>query len=223
MEGAGRGAVSALPCVQYGEGGNSWVQLLPGQQPHTQRVCPHVFSVERDGTTVLQPHPIRTPKPQTRREAGQETYEDDDGERWSRGWVSCGSSSRAAATGRAHGPMGRAWYSPCAAAPPLPCLVSLSAPNPGPLPGPLRPSPCLPASELRAACNQERKTGKAPPPRLTSTQQEVIKGLVAKHGDNVHVSSSRRIGRRACGQCLTLRLTVLLGDSRLKSSELGSR
>ncbi|PNH00466.1 hypothetical protein TSOC_013709, partial [Tetrabaena socialis] len=39
--------------------------------------------------------------------------------------------------------------------------------------------------ELRAACNLPRKSGKAPPPRLTSTQRQVVGALLEKHGENV--------------------------------------
>ena len=62
------------------------------------------------------------------------------------------------------------------------------------------------AAELRAACKLERKTGKAVPSRLTTTQQEVITRLVQKHGDNIHVGppagwygswGARRMGREA--------------------------
>lgn len=43
-------------------------------------------------------------------------------------------------------------------------------------------------AELRAGCNHERKSGKALPPKLTSTQSKVIEQLLAKHGENVEVS-----------------------------------
>ncbi|KAG1671364.1 hypothetical protein FOA52_002974 [Chlamydomonas sp. UWO 241] len=39
--------------------------------------------------------------------------------------------------------------------------------------------------ELRAACNLERKTGKALPPRLTSHQRDIFEKLLAAHGDDV--------------------------------------
>ncbi|KAG2449706.1 hypothetical protein HYH02_005233 [Chlamydomonas schloesseri] len=38
--------------------------------------------------------------------------------------------------------------------------------------------------EQRAALKQPRKSGKAPPPRLTGTQREVVKALMDKHGDD---------------------------------------
>jgi len=41
--------------------------------------------------------------------------------------------------------------------------------------------------ELRAGCNLERKTGTAPPPRLTATQKAVVSQLLSKHGDDVEV------------------------------------
>ncbi|GLC41157.1 hypothetical protein PLESTB_001797200 [Pleodorina starrii] len=40
--------------------------------------------------------------------------------------------------------------------------------------------------EQRAALNMPRKSGKAPPPRLTSTQRKVVGALLEKHGDDVH-------------------------------------
>lgn len=39
--------------------------------------------------------------------------------------------------------------------------------------------------ELRAACNLQRHTGGAPPPRLTAHQRQVITALLATHGDDV--------------------------------------
>lgn len=51
------------------------------------------------------------------------------------------------------------------------------------------PHTCFLPTEQRALCNLPRKAGKAPPPRLTSTQRKVIGALIDKHGeDNVHVS-----------------------------------
>mmetsp|Transcript_24737 Transcript_24737/g.41337 ORF Transcript_24737/g.41337 Transcript_24737/m.41337 type:complete len:191 (+) Transcript_24737:178-750(+) len=38
--------------------------------------------------------------------------------------------------------------------------------------------------ELRAICNKERTTGKALPKRLSSTQRNVVKGWIAKHGSD---------------------------------------
>jgi len=38
--------------------------------------------------------------------------------------------------------------------------------------------------ELRAGCNQERKAGKAPPPRLTSMQKKIVLQLLKKHGSD---------------------------------------
>ncbi|KAF8065911.1 hypothetical protein HT031_002972 [Scenedesmus sp. PABB004] len=39
--------------------------------------------------------------------------------------------------------------------------------------------------ELRVLTNQERKSGKAPPKRLTSHQRQIVERLVAAHGDDV--------------------------------------
>lgn len=39
--------------------------------------------------------------------------------------------------------------------------------------------------ELRAGCNLERKTGVAPPPRLTPRQRQVVEVLVKAHGEDV--------------------------------------
>ncbi|KAF5841655.1 ribosome biogenesis protein Nop16 [Dunaliella salina] len=39
--------------------------------------------------------------------------------------------------------------------------------------------------ELRAGCNLERKTNKAPPPRLTTIQRKLVEQLLEKHGDDV--------------------------------------
>jgi len=39
--------------------------------------------------------------------------------------------------------------------------------------------------ELRAGCNLERKTGKAPPPKLTTHQRKIVEGLIEKHGEDV--------------------------------------
>lgn len=43
------------------------------------------------------------------------------------------------------------------------------------------------AAELRAACSKERKTGKAPPKRLTTHQRQIVERLIAAHGDDVQV------------------------------------
>ncbi|GAX83597.1 hypothetical protein CEUSTIGMA_g11022.t1 [Chlamydomonas eustigma] len=40
--------------------------------------------------------------------------------------------------------------------------------------------------ELRAGCNLERKTGKAPPPKLTTHQRKVVEQLIEKHGEDIH-------------------------------------
>eukprot|EP00877_Chromochloris_zofingiensis_P002482 jgi/Chrzof1/12234/Cz06g26150.t1 len=42
--------------------------------------------------------------------------------------------------------------------------------------------------ELRVVCNQERKTGQAPPKRLTSRQRQILEALMSKHGEDVEVS-----------------------------------
>eukprot|EP00882_Tetradesmus_deserticola_P010806 GHRQ01011416.1.p2 GENE.GHRQ01011416.1~~GHRQ01011416.1.p2 ORF type:complete len:196 (+),score=75.08 GHRQ01011416.1:250-837(+) len=39
--------------------------------------------------------------------------------------------------------------------------------------------------ELRVVCNQQRKTGKAPPKRLTSHQRQIVEKLTAAHGEDV--------------------------------------
>lgn len=44
----------------------------------------------------------------------------------------------------------------------------------------------LPA-ELRAAINKERKSGKAPPKRLSSHQRQIVESLIQRHGDNIEV------------------------------------
>lgn len=46
------------------------------------------------------------------------------------------------------------------------------------------------SAELRVVCNKERKTGKAPPKRLTSHQRQIVERLVAAHGEDVQVGSS---------------------------------
>ncbi len=62
----------------------------------------------------------------------------------------------------------------------------------------------LAPTEQRALCNLPRKAGKAPPPRLTSTQRKVIGTLIDKHGeDSVHVSTVA-VGRE-WGPCGNLR------------------
>jgi hypothetical protein len=45
---------------------------------------------------------------------------------------------------------------------------------------------CL-LAELRVVCNKERKTGKAPPKRLTSHQRQIVEKLIAAHGEDVQV------------------------------------
>ncbi|KXZ51862.1 hypothetical protein GPECTOR_11g3 [Gonium pectorale] len=40
--------------------------------------------------------------------------------------------------------------------------------------------------EQRAMMSLPRKAGKAPPPRLTTTQRKVVEALLEKHGDDVH-------------------------------------
>ncbi len=50
-------------------------------------------------------------------------------------------------------------------------------------------------SELRAACNLERKTGRALPKRLSAHQRTVVDALIAKHGDDVQVS----VMQKSCG------------------------
>jgi hypothetical protein len=37
-------------------------------------------------------------------------------------------------------------------------------------------------------CNKERKTGKAPPKRLTSHQRQIVEKLIAAHAEDVPVS-----------------------------------
>jgi hypothetical protein len=44
------------------------------------------------------------------------------------------------------------------------------------------------SAELRVVCNKERKTGKAPPKRLTSHQRQIVDKLIAAHGEDVQVS-----------------------------------
>lgn len=39
--------------------------------------------------------------------------------------------------------------------------------------------------ELRVVCNQERKSGKAPPKRLTTHQRQIVERLIAAHGDDL--------------------------------------
>jgi hypothetical protein len=46
-------------------------------------------------------------------------------------------------------------------------------------------------SELRAATNQERSSGKAPPPRPTTHQRQVMERLIAQHGEDVEVRGKR--------------------------------
>jgi hypothetical protein len=54
-------------------------------------------------------------------------------------------------------------------------------------------------AELRAACSKERKTGKAPPKRLTTHQRQIVERLVKAHGDDVQVCGwSAGAGRDAC-------------------------
>jgi len=36
-------------------------------------------------------------------------------------------------------------------------------------------------------CNQERKSGKAPPKRLTTHQRQIVERLIAAHGDDLQV------------------------------------
>jgi hypothetical protein len=45
----------------------------------------------------------------------------------------------------------------------------------------------MPPPELRVVCNQERKTGKAPPKRLTTHQRAIVERLLAAHGEDVEV------------------------------------
>lgn len=46
-------------------------------------------------------------------------------------------------------------------------------------------------AELRAGCNQERKSGRAPPPRLTATQRKIVERLQEAHGDDFDVRGTR--------------------------------
>jgi len=39
--------------------------------------------------------------------------------------------------------------------------------------------------ELRVVCNKERKTGVAPPPRLTTHQRQIMERLIEKYGEDV--------------------------------------
>ena len=45
----------------------------------------------------------------------------------------------------------------------------------------------------------ERKTGKAPPPRLTATQKKIITGLIEKHKDDMEVRGLHGQGARGRG------------------------
>lgn len=46
---------------------------------------------------------------------------------------------------------------------------------------------CLRTSDFAAAMGQQRPSGPAPPPRLTSHQRQIMQRLVAAHGDDVEV------------------------------------
>lgn len=50
--------------------------------------------------------------------------------------------------------------------------------------------------ELRVVCNQERKSGKAPPKRLTTHQRQIVERLIAAHGDDLQVGPSRERGQQ---------------------------
>lgn len=67
--------------------------------------------------------------------------------------------------------------------PPPPSHASVTAPTLGPY----ALLPVWSRAEQRAALHLPRKNGRAPPPRLTSTQRKVVGGLLEKHGDNLHV------------------------------------
>ncbi len=40
---------------------------------------------------------------------------------------------------------------------------------------------------MRVVCNQPRKTGTAPPKRLTARQRQIVEQLISEHGDNHEV------------------------------------
>lgn len=64
---------------------------------------------------------------------------------------------------------------------------------------------CVPlfwtGAELRVASNLPRKSGKAPPKRLTSHQREVMQRLIERHGDDAKVRPGGRDGHdmTVCG------------------------
>jgi hypothetical protein len=51
-------------------------------------------------------------------------------------------------------------------------------------------------ADLKAACNQQRSSGKAPPKRLTPHQRQIVQRLIAAHGDDTKVGEGEVVKHR---------------------------
>jgi len=163
-----------------------WVRISDGrrQQPAAAALLPGVGS--KQGKIPLKAK-------EEREQAGEETFSDDDGE----AELHCRDTARllqlACGTARHEG--GRQQPATTALGGSRLCCCSWSrsaaaaglAMDMAWLTGPPLAGVLLLAAELRAACHRERKSGKAPPPRLTGTQKAVVAALIAKHGQDVEV------------------------------------